>query len=159
MSELLVRFGILPYNFFSFVCAIFYAQGKHILIDREDRKSQLRTFKEGVGWLKQGVPIMAFPEGKRSTDGRLMEFKKGIFSMAVKMNVPIVPITLSHTHAVMPGFALVPVQSGAGKIHVHINDAIEPDGRSEAELEEIVRKVFLKTLPLSQLPMVEQSKA
>ena len=69
---------------------------------------------------------MAFPEGMRSQDGRLMEFKKGLFSLAVKANVPIVPITLSNIHAVMPAFAYFPVQSGAGKIHVHIGAAIDP---------------------------------
>jgi 1-acyl-sn-glycerol-3-phosphate acyltransferase len=96
---------------------------------------------------------MAFPEGMRSHDGRLMEFKKGLFSLAVKTNVPIIPITLSHTHAVMPGFALFPIQCGAGKINVHINDAISAEGRTEAELEELVRNSFLKTLPATQLPL------
>ena len=128
------------------------------MIDREDRKSQLRTFKEGLGWLKNGVPVMAFPEGMRSRDGRLSEFKKGIFSMAVKMNVPIVPITLSHTHAVMPYFCLLPVQAGAGKVHVHINKAIDSQGKTEAELEALVRKVFLDTLPASQLPLPSNGK-
>lgn len=127
--------------------------GNHILIDREDRRSQLRTFKEGIAWLKKGVPIMAFPEGMRSSDGRLMEFKKGIFSLAVKANVPIVPITLSNTHAVMPAFSFFPVQSGAGKIHVHIGEAISPEGKTEAELEELVRREFLAHLPLSQMPL------
>ena len=67
------------------------------MIDREDRRSQLRTFKEGVAYLTNGVPLMAFPEGKRSSDGRLAEFKGGIFSMAVKAGVPIVPISISNT--------------------------------------------------------------
>ena len=96
---------------------------------------------------------MAFPEGMRSPDGRLMEFKKGIFSLATKANVPIVPITLSNTHAVMPGYALFPVQSGKGKIHVHIGQAIDAEGKSEVELEELVRAEFLAHLPNSQLPL------
>lgn len=98
---------------------------------------------------------MAFPEGMRSKDGRLMEFKKGLFSLAVKTNVPIIPITISHTHAVMPGFSLFPIQSGAGKIHVHINEAITAQGKTEDELEDLVRKTFLTTLPSSQLPLKE----
>jgi len=113
----------------------------------------LRTFKEGLAWLNKGVPIMAFPEGMRSPDGRLMEFKKGIFSLATKANVPIVPITLSNTHAVMPGYALFPVQSGKRKIHVHIGQAIDAEGKSEVELEELVRAEFLAHLPNSQLPL------
>lgn len=130
-----------------------YSQGNHILIDREDRRSQLRTFKEGLAWLNKGVPIMAFPEGMRSRDGRLMEFKKGIFSLATKAKVPIVPLTLSNTHAVMPGFSYFPVQSGKGKIHVHVGKAIDAEGRTEAELEELVRQEFTAHLPASQLPL------
>jgi 1-acyl-sn-glycerol-3-phosphate acyltransferase len=130
-----------------------FLQGHHILIDRDDRKSQLRTFKDGIAWLNKGVPIMAFPEGMRSPDGRLMEFKKGLFSLAVKTNVPIVPITLSNTHAVMPAFSYFPVQRGAGKIHVHVGHPIVPDGKTEAELEELVRREFLAHLPNSQLPL------
>jgi len=82
-----------------------------------------------------------------------MEFKKGIFSLATKANVPIVPITLSNTHAVMPGFSYFPVQSGKDKIQVHIGKAIDAEGRSEAELEELVRQEFMAHLPASQLPL------
>ena len=96
---------------------------------------------------------MAFPEGMRSPDGRLMDFKKGIFSIAFKANIPIVPITLSNTHVVMPAFSYFPVQSGAGKIHVHVGEPIHPEGKTEAELEELVRQEFLAHLPQSQLPL------
>lgn len=128
-------------------------QGEHILIDRDDRRSQLKTFKEGIKYLKKGVPIMAFPEGQRSKDGHLMEFKGGLFAMATKTNVPIVPITLSHTHAVMPSNSLFPVQPGAGKLHVHVHDPIDTAGKTDEELSALVRKCFLQTLPLEQHPL------
>ncbi|GFH46995.1 1-acyl-sn-glycerol-3-phosphate acyltransferase [Chaetoceros tenuissimus] len=127
--------------------------GNHIMIDREDRRSQLRTFKEGVNYLKSGVPLMAFPEGKRSQDGRLDAFKGGIFSMAVKAGVPIVPISLSNTHAVMPSNALFPFQTGAGKLHVHVHEPIEVEGKSEAELAETVKEKLLSRMPLDQQPL------
>lgn len=133
-----------------------YPQGDHILIDREDRRSQLRTFKEGISWLRKGVPLMAFPEGKRSDDGRLIDFKGGLFSMAVKTGVPIVPLTISHAHAVMPSHALLPVQSGRGKLHVHVHAPIDSTGRTDAELSELVRKVFLSDLPLDHHPEGEE---
>jgi len=127
--------------------------GNHILIDREDRRSQLRTFKEGVNWLKSGVSLMAFPEGKRSHDGRLMEFKGGVFSMAAKSNVPIVPISISNTHAVMPSNSIFPVQSGAGKLHVHVHSPIDIDGRPESEIASLVREKLLSKMPLDQHPL------
>lgn len=131
---------------------LYRLQGNHILIDREDRKSQLRTFKEGIAWLQKGVSVMAFPESMRSPDGRLMELRTGLFALAVKTNVPIVPITLSNTHAVMPAYSFFPIQYGAGKIHVHIGEAMNPEGKTEAELEVLVRQEIVAHLPSSQLP-------
>merc|ERR1719223_1255486 len=82
-----------------------------------------------------------------------MDFKGGLFLMAAKTNVPIVPITLSHTHAVMPSNALFPFQAGAGKLHVHIHDPIDAVGKSEDELAAAVREAFIETLPLEQQPL------
>lgn len=127
--------------------------GKHIMIDREDRRSQLRTFKEGVAYLTNGVPLMAFPEGKRSSDGRLAEFKGGIFSMAVKAGVPIVPISISNTNAIMPSNALFPFQSGKGKLHVHVHEPIFVEGKNEKELAELVKNKLLSRMPLEQHPL------
>lgn len=134
-------------------------QGDHIIIDREDKRSQLRTFKEGLNWLKNGVPIMAFPEGKRSQDGRLMDFKGGLFSMATKAGVPIIPITICHAHAVMPSVSLFPVQPGRGKLHLHVHSAIDSEGKTEAELQSLVRAAFLSQLPEDQLPLDPAEKA
>lgn len=123
------------------------------MINREDRKSQFLTFKEGLGWLKSGVPIMAFPEGQRSPDGRLIDFKGGIFSMAVKSKVPIVPISLSNTYAVMPGNSMFPVQPGAGKLHIHVHESIDTEGLSEAEIADKVRAALLSKMPECQHPI------
>jgi 1-acyl-sn-glycerol-3-phosphate acyltransferase len=113
----------------------------------------LRSFKQSIQWIKEGVPVMAFPEGRRSPDGRLLEFKGGLFAIAVKTGVPIVPITLSHTHAVMPGSCLFPVQPGGGKLHVHVHPAIEVEGKTEEDLSRLVRECFLETLPKDQHPI------
>ncbi len=134
-------------------------KGKHIMIDREDRRSQLRTFKEGVGLLKNGMSLMAFPEGKRSNDGKLDEFKGGIFSMAVKAGVPIVPISISNTHAIMPANSLFPVQKGKGKLHLHVHEAISVEGRKEDELAALVKEALLLKMPLDQHPMPRPDSA
>lgn len=127
--------------------------GNHIMINRDDRRSQLKTFKDGLGWLKKGVPLMAFPEGMRSDDGRLMDFKGGLFLMAVKCDVPIIPITISNTHAIMPSYSLLPIQSGAGKLAVHVHPPIHIEGRKEAELSELVREAIVSKLPVDQRPV------
>ncbi|KAL3769383.1 hypothetical protein ACHAWU_008792, partial [Discostella pseudostelligera] len=127
--------------------------GEHVLIDRTDKRSQLRTFKQAITYLKNGIPIMAFPEGARSPDGRLMPFKGGIFSMAVKAKVPIVPLSLSNTHAVFPSLGFLPVQSGRDKLRVYVHDPIDVEGKSEEEIALEVRRALLRELPLDQHPL------
>lgn len=126
--------------------------GNHILIDREDKRSQLKTFKDSVRTLKNGIPLMAFPEGTRSKDGPLLPFKGGMFAVARKAGVPVVPLSISHSYAVWPAYALLPAQRGRGKLHVHVHDPIESEGRTEEELAEEVRGAFLGALPGVQLP-------
>lgn len=87
-----------------------------------------------------------------------MEFKGGIFSMALRAHVPIVPISLSHTHAIMPSNALFPVQSGRDKLHVHVHPAIHVEGRTEVELEKMVRESLLSALPRDQHPLGKEEE-
>lgn len=129
--------------------------GDHILIDREDKRSQLKTFKDSVRRLRDGVPLMAFPEGTRSKAGPLLPFKGGMFAVARKAGVPIVPLSISHSYAVWPAYALLPAQFGRGKLHVHVHDPIVSEGRTEEELAEAVRGAFLSALPGVQLPEAE----
>jgi len=81
-----------------------------------------------------------------------MDFKGGAFSMAVREKVPIVPITISNAYATMPSNSFFPVQSGAGKLSVHVHPAIDVEGKSEDELENLVRTAIMSKLPLDQLP-------
>eukprot|EP00588_Corethron_pennatum_P012711 CAMPEP_0194267252 /NCGR_PEP_ID=MMETSP0169-20130528/1833_1 /TAXON_ID=218684 /ORGANISM="Corethron pennatum, Strain L29A3" /LENGTH=340 /DNA_ID=CAMNT_0039008065 /DNA_START=253 /DNA_END=1275 /DNA_ORIENTATION=- len=132
--------------------------GHHILIDRDDRRSQLRTFKEGVGRLKSGIPLVAFPEGTRSPDGRLSDFKGGIFSMAQRAGVPVVPVTIVHAHSVMPARALFPFQHGAGKLAVHFHSPIDPEGLTDEELSSKVREAITSALPQCQMPLEKKEE-
>ena len=100
----------------------------HVMINRVDRRSQLECLKACGELLKRGASVLFFPEGTRSKDGRMHEFKKGAFSVAAKAGVPVVPITLKGTGDLMPNkkeYLLYP-----GKVEVVIHPAIPP---SDAE--------------------------
>lgn len=77
--------------------------------------------------------------------------------MATRSKVPIVPISVSHAHAIMPGNALFPVQPGSGKLRVHVHAAIDTEGKTEEELEELVRAALLSELPMDQQPLTVQN--
>ena len=67
---------------------------KCIALDRSDNRDAVRVIKEGVNNIKDGYSMMIFPEGTRSKDGKLRDFKKGSLKLATIAKVPIVPITI-----------------------------------------------------------------
>lgn len=74
----------------------------HVFLQRDDRRSQIKTIRECIDKLKSGASMFFFPEGTRSKTGQLGEFKKGAFSIARKANVGMVPITVMGTAECMP---------------------------------------------------------
>lgn len=85
----------------------------HIFIQRENRHDAVRALAEARARLTaDGASIIFFPEGTRSRDGQLHDFKKGAFAMARDMNLPLLPVTLRGTDAILPpkSLALLPGQ-------------------------------------------------
>ena len=122
--------------------------GRHVLIDRRSRKSQLRSFKESVAWLSDGVSIMAFPEGTRSRDGKLAKkFKGGVFSMATKTGCPIVPISIVGAFSTFPPEALMPYGPKGKDLAIHFHPPIDTAGKTEEELQQLTRDAIASKLP------------
>lgn len=67
---------------------------KCIALDRSDNRDAVRVIKEGVANLKDGYSMMVFPEGTRSKDGKLLDFKKGSLKLATISKAPVVPVTI-----------------------------------------------------------------
>ena len=126
---------------------------RHIAIRRTDRASQLATFKEAVACLQAGSSLVTFPEGTRSRDGRLMDFKKGPFTMAARAQVRVVPISIIGTSLFQPPGSFVPIASPRGvRIVVHpVLDA--PANKQEAATLEAARTAVLSALPYSMRPL------
>jgi len=127
--------------------------GKHVLLDRSSRRGQLKSFKESVAYLQRGISIFAFPEGTRSRSGRLMPFKGGVFSMATKADVPIVPISIVGAYATYPSNAILPLLPNSKQMELHIHPAIQSSGKTEQELEELTRAAIVSKLPPESLPL------
>jgi 1-acyl-sn-glycerol-3-phosphate acyltransferase len=73
----------------------------NIYIDRKDMRSGLEAIVTGIKELKEGQSVVIFPEGTRSKTGELGEFKAGSFKLALKANVPIVPIAILGTEKIL----------------------------------------------------------
>ena len=62
----------------------------------------LRAMKAGAAGLRSGLCLCVFPEGGRSYDGTLQEFKKGAAILSRELSVPIIPAAIRGTHQVWP---------------------------------------------------------
>jgi 1-acyl-sn-glycerol-3-phosphate acyltransferase len=80
---------------------------RFIPVNRREREAALDSLEQAIAELRAGQSFLIYPEGTRSPDGRLQEFKKGAAVMALKAGVPIVPMACSGAHRVMEKRSLV----------------------------------------------------
>ena len=66
----------------------------YIPIDRSNRKAAFESIDLAAARVREGVSIVIFPEGTRSLDGKLKDFKKGGFHLAIKSRRPMVPVSI-----------------------------------------------------------------
>ena len=80
----------------------------YIAIDRSAGRQAMKSLDEAAKRIAAGSSVLIFPEGTRSGDGSLQEFKTGAVLLAIKAGVPIVPLGFVGSHAVLPKGALLP---------------------------------------------------
>jgi len=73
-----------------------------IPVDRESRTSGARVLIKAQHYLKHKCSVMFFPEGTRSRDGRVYAFTDGAFHLAIKAQVPVLPLALDGTQEALP---------------------------------------------------------
>jgi 1-acyl-sn-glycerol-3-phosphate acyltransferase len=84
----------------------------YIPIDRSDRRKAVESLNQTAAKVQQGTSVMIFPEGTRSPDGVLQEFKKGAFLLAIKAQQLIVPIAISGSYRTLAKRGKWIIQSG-----------------------------------------------
>jgi 1-acyl-sn-glycerol-3-phosphate acyltransferase len=124
-----------------------------IPVKREVHESAIASVEKAIESLRHGQSFLIYPEGTRSPDGRLQEFKKGAAVMAIKAGVPIVPVACSGAHRVMRKRSLV---VHPGEITVEFLEPIDASKCSfedREELNERVHDAMAAGLPADQRPM------
>lgn len=73
-----------------------------IPVERDDARSSLRSLMAASKTVREGMPLVVFPEGGRTHDGHLQPFLNGAFYAAIKAGVSVVPTTLIGTYEALP---------------------------------------------------------
>jgi 1-acyl-sn-glycerol-3-phosphate acyltransferase len=71
-------------------------------VDQSSARNAVASLNRGVATLKHGLPLVIFPEGGRTATGTIQPFVSGAAYMAIKAQVPLVPITLIGTYELLP---------------------------------------------------------
>lgn len=118
-----------------------------IFMDRNDIRQSVKAIGEGVKNLKSGKSMVIFPEGTRSDDGNLLEFKPGSMKLATKSGVPIVPVTISGSMDIMLKKSII---IRPANVEIVISKPIMPDAEIDTvDLTEMVKAQIEKNLKLA----------
>ena len=96
----------------------------NIPIDRSRGRQAMKSLDEAGKRIAAGSSVLIFPEGTRSPDGRLREFKTGAVLLALKAGVPVVPVGFNGSYEVLPKGGLLPK---SGEIVIRIGAPIATD--------------------------------
>ena len=111
--------------------------GGNIYIDRSDKKGAYENLKEARKILTNGVSLIMLPEGTRSRDGNLREFKKGAFVMSLDLGMPLLPVSIVDTKYILPSGTndLLP-----GSVTLVIHKPLSSEGYNEGNLDALILK-------------------
>jgi long-chain acyl-CoA synthetase len=105
-----------------------------IPVDMETRLSSAMQLSAYV--LRQGKVLCVFPEGGRSRDGGIKEFKKGVGIIAKELNIPLIPVAISGTYEMLPPGRRFPRPA---RVRVTFGKPVLPVGK---EYDEIVKELY-----------------
>ncbi|MGA3189815.1 MAG: lysophospholipid acyltransferase family protein [Bryobacteraceae bacterium] len=122
-------------------------QAGHIPVPRHDPRAAVKTMTLAAETIRtRNISLLIFPEGGRSQDGVLQEFKDGAAYIAIKAGVSVVPLAISGTHEIL---AMHSATFHRGKVTLRIGDPISTVGmtlRDRKSLTDTARKVIVGLL-------------
>jgi 1-acyl-sn-glycerol-3-phosphate acyltransferase len=110
----------------------------YIPIDRKNHESALKSLEEAAQKIGGGTSVMTFPEGTRSRNGTVQPFKQGAFHLAIKAGVPIVPVTIIGTGAIMPKRSL---KISPGSVKLIIDKPVDVSGYTIETRQQLINRV------------------
>ena len=111
----------------------------HISVDRDNPFRAMRALRRSVDPIRHGVPVLVFPEGRRSPDGTIGVFKGGAFRIAKRSGAETVPISIRGTRQILPHGSK---HLRAGDVKVTIHPPIASNTLSPEEIALAARRAI-----------------
>ena len=125
-----------------------------VFVDRGRSEAARRSIDHMGASLAGGMSLMAFPEGTRSRDGELGEFKTGAFVAAINSGVPVVPIHIQGAAAILPAKTL---QVHPGRVCVAVGQPISSQKLSLENRREFADLVRSRMVELASQRVAKSS--
>ena len=142
-----VVFGFLPFQFFIVAKKSLFSipflgwhlsRAGHLPGDPNNPRAAVRSLAKAVERIRQGTPIILFPEGTRSRDGKLQPFLSGSFRLALETRAPVVPMIIVGTRQVL---APNSINIHGGRVRLIVGEPISTEGMSTKDKDLLADKV------------------
>jgi 1-acyl-sn-glycerol-3-phosphate acyltransferase len=120
----------------------------NICVPLDDPRGSVRVLAEaGKAMRERGLSMLVFPEGGRSEDGTMQPFKDGAAFLAIKAQVPMVPVVLVGIRDVLPMHShfLRP-----GKVRLLIGDPIPTAGLHTRDRADLTTRLYETMLAMQK---------
>jgi 1-acyl-sn-glycerol-3-phosphate acyltransferase len=121
----------------------------HIAVDRGRPREAMKGFDRAAQKIREGRSVIMFPEGSRSRTTEMLPFKNGSFYLAILSGVPIVPVTLNGTRAVLKPDTY---HVRAGQTEMIIHKPVPTQGLAKHDVEALSARVREKILSRHKAP-------
>ncbi len=104
--DILLTFAYIPYNFRIVTKeGVFWVpfmgwalkRSRQIPMDRANPRKGLASLRQASNLLREGISIVVFPEGTRTSNGKLRDFKPTLFILPIRSGIPVVPVRIEGT--------------------------------------------------------------
>ncbi len=112
---------------------------RYIKLKRGDKESVTQMMIDCEKTISRGSSIYFFPEGTRSYNGMVKEFKTGAFILAHKMKIPVLPVVINGSKNALPKHSLN--FHGKHRIGIEVLDEFPYEAFKQLSVEETARKV------------------
>ena len=126
----------------------------HLPVAKDNVRASIRNLADAARRVGEGVSIVVFPEGGRSPDGNLCEFRPGGAYIAIKAGVPVVPMCIRGTRAVLQIGSII---VRPGQVELRLGSPISTTGMNHRDVDRLLAELRARILDLIGQPALTRS--